>query len=105
MNKHFIICALVGAAIVTTGSSQASELTFTLDAPACQMPPGSLLPAKYYVLAKKDKEFRWVKEAKPSAMFVGGSGWERIDGSRIYDGYGFYKLDLKQRNLDTSFID
>lgn len=76
------------------GSALASDFNLTLDIPLCKMPPGKALPAKYYSLANKYKEFRWVNEVRTVDSIAGGQGGERIDGSGIYNWYGFGKLDI-----------
>ncbi len=82
----------------------AAEMKLTLDVPTCKMPPGKPLPAKYYALAKRSKDFRWALKVRNIDSSVGGSGWERIDGTNMRDSYGFIKLDLNNDGLCDWFL-
>lgn len=92
------VCCLSAAA------TSAAEMRLTLDAPACKMPPGKPLPAKYYGIAKKWKEFRWVQKVRPDQMIVSGAGDERVDGSRMYDWYTFNKMDINGDGICDWFL-
>lgn len=89
-SKAFL-CAVCCLRAVTTS---AAEMKLTLDIPACKMPPGKPLPAKYYAIAKKRKEYRWVQKVRPDQMIVSKGGNERVDGSRMYNWHTFTKLDI-----------
>lgn len=69
-------------------------MQLTTKVPECRMPAGNVLPDRYYKLAKTKKEFNWVLKAMPSDHFVNGEGWERIDGSSMFDWFSFYRVDL-----------
>jgi hypothetical protein len=66
----------------------------TTNVPNCRMPSGKPLPEKYQKLAKKYKEFAWVLKAQPDDSRVSGSGWERVDGSSMYDWLDFFRIDI-----------
>lgn len=84
----FIVCSLAPVA------TSAVEVKLSLDAPACKMPKGRPLPAKYYAIANKWKEFRWVKKVHSDDLVVSKGGDERVDGSSMYDWYNFHNLDI-----------
>ena len=48
------------ASACTVASSQTTQLTINL--PECRMPPGKVLPDKYYKLANTHKDFKWVPQ-------------------------------------------
>lgn len=99
-SKAFL-CAVCCLSAVTTS---AAEMGLSLDVPACKMPPGKPLPAKYYAIAKKWKEYRWVLKVRPGAKVVSRSGDERVDGSRMYDWYTFVKMDINGDGLCDWFL-
>jgi hypothetical protein len=72
----------------------AQNTNLTADIPACRMPAGPILPAKYERLARKYKEFAWVRKAMPDDGDLNGSGWERVDGSSMYSWFEFQRVDL-----------
>lgn len=92
--KH--ACRFVNGLILATAASlaQGASMQLTLDTPDCRMPPGKPLPEKYQALARKNKEFAWVRQAKPGDHAVNGNGWESIDGSSIHTWFAFSKIDL-----------
>jgi hypothetical protein len=88
--RHLIPALLATAC--TLASGQSTQLT--VDVPECRMPPGKVLPDKYYKLASANKDFKWVPKATASDHIVGGNGWERIDGSDMHNWFVFYRVDL-----------
>ena len=90
------ICLFMNGLILAaaTATAQGASMQLTLDMPDCRMPPGKPLPDKYQALARKEKEFAWVRDAKPDDHAVSGNGWERIDGSSNHTWFAFSKIDL-----------
>lgn len=78
---------------------QAADLNLTREIPACKMSPSKVLPAKYYALAKKWKEFHWVYEVNKKDFVVYGSGFEGLEGSGLYSSLCFYKMDINSDGL------
>jgi hypothetical protein len=64
------------------------------DVPECHMPPGQMLPQKYQKLAKRYKEFAWALKTAPNDRTVEGNGWERVDGSSMYNWFQFSRIDI-----------
>lgn len=87
---HLSCALLIG--LRTPASAQSMNLT--ADIPACRAPTGSVLPAKYEKLARKYKEFAWVREARPDDDELNGSGWEQVGGSSMYSWFEFQRVDL-----------
>lgn len=69
-------------------------MRLTTDIPDCCMSVGKILPQKYQTLAKKNKEFAWVRKAGADDANVNGNGWETIDGSSIHTWFKFSRVDL-----------
>ncbi len=90
------ICLFANGLILATATAtaQGASMQLTLDMPDCRMPPGKPLPDKYQALARKEKEFAWVRDAKPGDHAVNGNGWERIDGASNHTWIAFSKIDL-----------
>ena len=90
------ICLFANGLILATATAtaQGASMQLTLDMPDCRMPPGKPLPDKYQALARKEKEFAWVRDAKPGDHAVNGNGWERIDGASNHTWFAFSKIDL-----------
>ena len=99
-------CAgLVVAALVAAGpAAHAQAPSFTTDIPACRMPAGSPMPDRYLGLARRYKEFAWVKKVKRADMGAYGNGWERIDGSSMYEWFAFYRVDLNNDGYCDWFV-
>lgn len=95
------LCAVCCLSAVTTS---AAEMKLTLGAPACKMPWTKPLPSKYYDIASKWKEFRWVQKVRPDQMTVSKGGDERVDGSRMYDWYTFNKMDINGDGICDWFL-
>ncbi|MCS0581062.1 hypothetical protein NX784_05620 [Massilia pinisoli] len=74
-------CLLLALACATT---RAEDMRLTTEIPACRMPDGPVLPAKYGKLARKWTDFAWLRQVTRNDEFAGGNGWERIDGSSIH---------------------
>ena len=72
----------------------AHDMSLTTDMPACRMPRGAPLPERYRKLAEKHKEFAWVRTVTPGDRRISGQGWERVDGSAMYNGFDFFLVDL-----------
>lgn len=92
---------LCGLAPVATS---AAEIKLGLDAPACKMPKGKPLPSKYYSIAKKWKQFRWVNNVQTDEMVISKEGDERVDDSRMYDWYTFSKIDINSDGICDWFL-
>lgn len=95
---------LVTALSFSIGGAFATDLQLSLDLPTCKMSPGKPLPAKYYELAKKWKEFRWVRSVQSGDLLADGGGNERADGSRMYDWYTFGKLEMNGDGICDWFL-
>lgn len=95
---------LVTALSFSIGGALATDLQLSLDLLACKMPPGKPLPAKYYNIARKWKEYRWVTNVRPGDLIASGSGDERVDGSRMFDWYTFGKLDINGDGVCDWFL-
>jgi hypothetical protein len=95
---------LAFALVAGIATVHAAELQLSLDIPACKMPRGKPLPAKYYAIAKKWKEYRWGNKVKFSDLIADGSGYERIDGSRMYNWHTFGKLDINGDGVCDWFL-
>jgi len=93
MNKilRYLIPTLL-AGTCALASSQPTQLTTSI--PACSMPPGQVLPDKYYKLRGHKKEFAWVSKVTATDQVASGQGGERADGSSMYDWFFFYRIDL-----------
>jgi hypothetical protein len=76
----------------TVGHAQ--DMRLTTEIPACRMPAGPALPAKYGKLAKKWKDFAWLRQVTRNDESAGGNGWERIDGSSIHSWFTFARIDV-----------
>jgi hypothetical protein len=75
-------------------AGHAEDIRLTIEIPACRMPAGPVLPAKYGKLARKSKDFAWLRQVTRNDEFAGGNGWERIDGSSIHSWFAFARIDL-----------
>lgn len=95
------LCAVCCLSLVTTS---AAEMKLGLDAPACKMPAGKPLPSKYYGIASKWKEYRWVRKVRHGETVVSEGGYERIDGSRMYNWHTFTKLDINGDGICDWFL-
>lgn len=80
--------------LAASAAAHCETMQLTTDVPECRMPSGRVLPGKYYKVAAIHKEFRWVLKVPPDARLVGEAGWERIDGSSMFDWFTFYRVDL-----------
>lgn len=98
--KILIFTAVMGA----SEYANASNINLTLSPPACKTEAGNPLPEKYYVLAKKLREFNWVKDAKKNDLYINGNGTELINGSGLYTWYSFDKLDINGDGLCDWFV-
>lgn len=74
--------------------AMAQEMTLTAGVPACRMPGGAPLPERYRNLAKRHTEFAWVTQAAPGDRRISGQGWERVDGSALYNWFDVFLVDL-----------
>ena len=101
--KLFLLLA-ASALIAASPGAYAQATSFTNVIPACRMPAGSPMPDRYLRLAKRWKEFAWVKKVKRTDTSAGGDGWERIDGSSMYEWFGFYRTDLNNDGWCDWFI-
>jgi hypothetical protein len=91
-----VVIRYCGVALLIAGSTVAHGQTMqlTTNVPECRMPTGQALPDKYYNLAKRHKEFRWVLKMSPATRAISGSGWERVDGSSMFEWFRFSRVDL-----------
>jgi hypothetical protein len=80
-------CALLLA--LACGAVPAQDMRLTTGIPA-----GPVLPAKYGTLAKKWKDFAWLRQVTRDDESAGGNGWERIDGSSIHSWFTFARIDV-----------
>ena len=101
-NPFLLLCAT--ALIAASPGVHAQDTSFTNVIPACRMPAGSPMPDRYLGLAKRYKEFAWVKKVKRADMGAYGNGWERIDGSSMYEWFGFYRTDQNNDGWCDWFI-
>jgi hypothetical protein len=79
---------------LTCSTAQAQNMPLTTEMPACRMPGGMALPERYQKLANKHKEFTWVKKVAPGDRRISDQGWERVDGSAMYNWFDFFLVDL-----------
>jgi len=93
MKKIFCHSSIALLAIVTP-FAQGQTLQLTLDVPECRFFSGTLLPQKYNKLAKSDKEYAWLSKITPGDYQISGNGWERVDGSGMYNWLDFYRTDI-----------
>lgn len=75
-------------------AAEGVELELIQEIPSCKMPPEKPLPERYYAVANKWKEFKWVHEVTSDMWRAGGQGFERADGSEMYEEYIFAKIDI-----------
>lgn len=89
-------CHFINGLLLATAAclAQGEPMQLTTDIPDCRMPAAKILPEKYQTLAKKNKEFAWVRKAGADDYNVNGNGWERIDGSSIHTWLEFSRVDL-----------
>jgi hypothetical protein len=99
--RHWLVALLCAGS--TTAHCEPMQLT--TDVPECRMPPGKVLPDKYYKLAKIYKQYRWVLKVTPTARVIGEDGLERVDGSSMFDWLMLYRLDLNNDGLCDWFVD
>ena len=92
------------ALIAASPAVHAQDTSFTNVIPACCMPAGSPMPDRYLKLAKRWKEFAWVKKVKRTDTIASGDGWERIDGTSMFEWFGFYRADLNNDGWCDWFI-
>ncbi|MUI15912.1 hypothetical protein GJV26_26135 [Massilia dura] len=78
----------------TCAAAASAPMHLTNSIPRCHMPPGKVLPDKYYKLEKGKNAFGWVAGATRADPVVGGAGYERVDGSDMHDWLTFYRIDL-----------
>lgn len=93
------IFIVLGIFVADPVIAQAADLNLTQEIPTCEMSPGRVLPAKYYALAEKWKEFHWVYEVNKKDSVVYGSGFEGLEGSGLYSSLYFYKMDINSDGL------
>lgn len=107
MNKVLFCCGaffLYFSYLGWTIASAPDDLQLSLDIPRCKSATGAALPDKYYEAAKVWEEYDWVQDVKPDDFIAGGSGLERVDGSKMYDWLEFSKIDLNDDNLCDWFV-
>lgn len=94
-------CHFIHGLLLATAASlaQGEPMQLTTDIPDCRMPAGKVLPQKYQTLAKKYKEFAWIRKAGADDYIVNGEGWERIDGSSMFNWFTFFRVDLNNDGL------
>jgi hypothetical protein len=85
-------------------AARLQHMPLTAEVPACRMPAAKVLPDKYYALAKKNKEFAWVRKASADDHEVSGNGWERVDGSSMFTWFAFSRVDLNNDGLCDWFV-
>ena len=95
-------CLLLALACAAT---HAQDMRLTTEIPACRMPAGPVLPAKYGKLATKWKDFAWLRQVTRNDEFAGGNGWERIDGSAIHSWFAFARIDVNNDGWCDWYVD
>ena len=95
-------CLLLALACAAT---HAQDMRLTTEIPACRMPAGAVLPAKYGKLGKKWKDFAWLRQVTSNDEFAGGNGWERIDGSSIHSWFTFARIDVNNDGWCDWYVD
>ena len=88
---RYLFC-LASVLIASAATSQTFALTNRI--PKCRISPAGGLPTAYERLARTDKAFKWLRTASPHEDALNGKGWERADGSDIFDWFHFYRVDL-----------
>lgn len=101
--RAFRTCALLLA--LSCGAAHAQDMRLTTEIPACRMPAGPVLPAKYERLAKKSKDFDWLRQVTRNDESAGGNGWERIDGSSIHSWFTFARIDVNNDGWCDWYVD
>jgi hypothetical protein len=94
------LCLLM--ALLLTGTftkATSAPLHLTNSIPECRMPPGKVLPEKYYKFKKDKKAFDWVAKVTKGNRVVSGAGYERVDDSDMHDWFTFYLIDLNGDGL------
>jgi len=79
-------------------------MQLSIEVPACKTAAEKVFPAKYYGIAKKWEEFRWLKKVRLNDLSLSGNGDERIDGSSMFDQYYFGKLDINGDGLCDWYV-
>ncbi len=88
----FIVTAAIAAISCPAGLARASGLT--LDIPECRMPPGRVMPAKYYRPGKNKGMFHWVRKVTAGDYVISEGGSVRVEGSGMDDWYSLYRIDV-----------
>ena len=91
--RSFIFFILF-AVFANSWSAQSDNVELSLEIPVCKMPKAKPLPEKYYRFSEQWKEFLWVRKVKSNDSSANGSGYERIDGSQLFNWHNFGKLDI-----------
>ena len=91
-NSWLALCSV--ACSLAPVATLAAEINLSRSTPVCKMPQGKSLPSKYYVFESKWKEYRWVKKVKNNNSFISEGGYERVDGSSMYNWHTFVKFDI-----------
>ncbi|NIA54499.1 hypothetical protein HAV22_12725 [Massilia sp. TW-1] len=92
--KSLFFALGVAALAANCTATNAQSMRLTTDVPECRTPGGTVLPERYQTLAKKHKEFAWVKKLAPGDRRISHQGWERVDGSAMYNWFDFFLVDL-----------
>jgi len=82
----------------------AGDIELSQEIPSCQNSTANPLPEKYYSIAKKWNDFKWVKKVTFKDVIVSESGSELIDGSGIRDWFDFGKLDINGDGICDWFV-
>ena len=98
-NSLLMICVTLSIEVVHAGGIELSQ-----DIPSCQNSTSKPLPEKYYSIAEKWNDFKWVKKVTSKDVMVSESGYERIDGSGIRDWFNFVKLDINGDGICDWFV-
>lgn len=93
MKKLYLIIVL--ALFPLMGEHAFAQIThLTNRIPECQGDENHYFPDKYKKLAKRHKEFSWAMRVSANTRDISGNGWERVDGSSLFNAFLFSRLDV-----------
>lgn len=88
---RYLIPAVLASSCATV-HGQAMRLSTNI--PECRLPPGKILPDKYYKQRGRKNEYKWVGTVGASDRVAAGQGGERADGSAMYSWLALYRIAL-----------
>lgn len=93
MKKIYSI--IISALLTAMGAHVSAQIPhMTNRVPECHVIEGHYFPEKYIKLAKRHKEFSWTLKVSGNTRDVSGNGWERIDGSSLFNAFLFSRIDV-----------